>query len=324
MTRRPQTQNLMSADSSSSFVSRMRAKINRGDSWLTYDLGNLLPGQQLDENALEEFEDLLLSADLGVDVSQTISETLRAEVNAGRVKRVDQLQKLLRKTLIDLLKPCEEPLVIHDFIKPFVLMGVGVNGVGKTTTLGKIAAQLAQQGREVMLAAGDTYRAGAVKQLGQWAERGGVALMEQGQNADPASVIFDAFSAAKARGVDVLLADTAGRLHTQGGLMDELRKIKRVLQKQEAYAPHEVLLVVDATSGHNALQQAIQFHEAVGLTGLAITKLDGTARGGTVFAIAKRLGLPIRFIGVGEQLDDLGPFQAEAFVDALLSGNTPS
>lgn len=314
----------MSADPPSSFVSRMRAKINRGDSWLTYDLGNLLPGQQLDEQALEEFEDLLLSADLGVEVSQTISEALRAEVNSGRVKRVDQLQKLLRKTLIDLLKPCEEPLVIHDFIKPFVLMGVGVNGVGKTTTLGKIAAQLAQQGRSVMLAAGDTYRAGAVKQLAQWAERGGVALMEQGQNADPASVVFDAFSAAKARGVEVLLADTAGRLHTQGGLMDELRKIKRVLQKQEAYAPHEVLLVVDATSGHNALQQAIQFHEAVGLTGLAITKLDGTARGGTVFAIAKRLGLPIRFIGVGEQLDDLGPFQAEAFVDALLSGSTPA
>ena len=308
----------MSDAPSSGFVSRMRARINRGDSWLTYDLGNLLPGQQIDEAALEDFEDLLLSADLGVVVSQTICSTLKAEVHAGRVKRVDQLSKLLRQTLIDLLRPCEEPLQFHDFIKPFVLMGVGVNGVGKTTTLGKVAAQLANQGKSVMVAAGDTYRAGAVGQLARWAERGGVQIIEQGQNADPASVIFDAFSAARARGADVLLADTAGRLHTQAGLMDELRKIKRVLQKQDPYAPHEVLLVIDATAGNNALHQAVQFHEAVGLTGLAITKLDGTARGGTVFAIAQRLALPIRFIGVGEQLEDLGPFSAEAFVDALL------
>ena len=309
----------MSTDQGPGFIGRMRRQINRGDSWLTYDLGNLLPGQTIDDAALEDFEDLLLGADLGVDAAGLICERLRAEVNAGRVKKVEQLQKLLRDTLVGMLKPCEEPLQFHDFIKPFVLLGVGVNGVGKTTTLGKIAAQLVNDKRKVMLAAGDTYRAGAVSQLGQWAERSGVQIVDQGQNADPASVIFDAFSAAKARDVDVLLADTAGRLHTQTGLMDELRKIKRVLQKQDAYAPHEVLLVIDGTAGHNALQQAQQFHEAVGLTGLAITKLDGTARGGTIFAIAQRLALPIRYIGVGEQLEDLGPFSAEDFVDALLS-----
>lgn len=310
------------AEDTHGFVGRMRAKINRGDSWLTYDLANLLPGQQIDASALDDFEDLLLTADLGVSAAQKICDSLRNEVNAGRIKRADQLQKTLRDALISLLKPCEEPLVIHDFIRPFVIMGVGVNGVGKTTTLGKVAAQLASENKKVMVAAGDTYRAGAVKQLARWAERGGVQIIEQGQNADPASVVFDAFAAAKARGADVLLADTAGRLHTQAGLMDELRKIKRVLQKQEAYAPHEVLLVVDATAGHNALHQAVQFHEAIGLTGIAVTKLDGTARGGTIFAIAERLALPIRFIGVGEQLEDLGPFSAEAFVDALLSGGT--
>ncbi|MEN8719984.1 MAG: signal recognition particle-docking protein FtsY [Oceanococcaceae bacterium] len=311
----------MSADTSTGFVGRMRAKINRGDSWLTYDLANLLPGQVIDAAALDDFEDLLLSADLGVTASQKICDNLRNEVNAGRIKRADQLQKALRTTLIDLLRPCEEPLVFHDFIKPYVLMGVGVNGVGKTTTLGKIAAQLARSGKKVMVAAGDTYRAGAVNQLARWAERGGVQIVDQGQNADAASVIFDAYTAARARGADVLLADTAGRLHTQSGLMDELRKIKRVLQKQEAYAPHEMLMVVDATAGNNALHQAVQFHEAIGLTGLAVTKLDGTARGGTLFAIAERLALPIRYIGVGEQLDDLGPFSAEAYVDALLSGH---
>lgn len=308
----------MSAQNGPGFVGRMRSKINRGDSWLTYDLANLLPGQQIDAMALDDFEDLLLTADLGVSAAQKICDSLRNEVNAGRIKRADQLKKTLRNTLIGMLKPCEEPLVYHDFIKPFVLMGVGVNGVGKTTTLGKIAAQLSNEGKNVMVAAGDTYRAGAVNQLAKWAERSNVQIIDQGQNADPASVIFDAFAAAKARNADVLLADTAGRLHTQVGLMDELRKIKRVLQKQEAYAPHEVMLVVDATAGHNALHQAVQFHEAIGLTGLAITKLDGTARGGTVFAIAERLALPIRYIGVGEQLEDLGPFSAEAFVDALL------
>jgi len=311
----------MAAEHAPSFVGRMRAKINRGDTWLTYDLANLLPGQQIDAAALDDFEDLLLTADLGVTASQKICDALRNEVNAGRIKRADQLQKTLRDTLIGLLKPCEEPLVFHDFIKPFVLMGVGVNGVGKTTTLGKIAAQLAAEGKNVMVAAGDTYRAGAVNQLARWAERSNVQIVDQGQNADPASVVFDAFAAARARQVDVLLADTAGRLHTQTGLMEELRKIKRVLQKQDPYAPHEVMLVVDATAGNNALHQAVQFHEAVGLTGLAVTKLDGTARGGTLFAIAERLALPIRYIGVGEQLEDLGPFSAESFVDALLAGS---
>ncbi len=304
--------------SQASFMRRMRAQINRGDSWLTYDLGNLLPGEKIDEDALEKFEDLLIQADLGIEASTQVSDKLRAGINSGRIKRPDQLRAALREALVDLLAPCGIPLEIPEFIRPFVILAVGVNGVGKTTTLGKLGARFKQQGLSVMFAAGDTYRAGAVAQLETWAGKLDIPIISQGQNADPASVIFDAYTAAKARQVDVLIADTAGRLHTQGGLMEELRKVKRVMQKHDEFAPHELMIVVDATAGHNALKQALEFHEAVGLTGITLSKLDGTAKGGAIFAIAKRLSLPIRFIGVGEQTEDLGVFQAEQFVDALL------
>ncbi|WP_083561762.1 signal recognition particle-docking protein FtsY [Oceanococcus atlanticus] len=309
----------MSAQGTSTgFIGRMRAQINRGDSWLTYDLANLLPGEKIDEDALEDFEDLLIQADLGIEAASEVCEKLRGGINSGRIKRPDQLRKALHASLVELLSPSSIPLEIPEFIRPFVIMAVGVNGVGKTTTMGKIGARLKQQGLSVMFAAGDTYRAGAVAQLETWAEKVDIPIVGQGQNADPASVIFDAYSAAKARNVDVLIADTAGRLHTQGGLMEELRKIKRVMQKHDQFAPHELMIVVDATAGHNALKQALEFHEAVGLTGITLTKLDGTAKGGAIFAIAKRLALPIRFVGVGEQAEDLGVFDANEFVSALL------
>ena len=299
------------------FIGRMRAQLNKGDNWLTYDLANLMPGAGLDDDALEELEDRLLMADVGVEATTEVIDHLRAEANAGRIKTPEQLHKQLVGALSRIVAPCAVPLDIPDFIRPYILLVVGVNGAGKTTTIGKLAKRLQGEGKSVMLAAGDTFRAAAVNQLKTWGERNNVPVVAQGQDSDSASVIFDAVQAAKARDIDVIIADTAGRLHTQGHLMDELRKIKRVVQKHDAYAPHEVMLVVDATTGQNALSQAVQFHEAIGLTGITVTKLDGTARGGIVFAIAKRLGLPIRYIGVGEQADDLGIFDAEQFIRAL-------
>jgi len=299
------------------FITRLRAKLNKGDSWLTYDLANLLPGQGLDDDALEEIETRLLTADVGVEATMMIVDHLRAEANAGRIRNAEQLRKAITDVMGGILDPVSEPLDIPDFIRPYIILMVGVNGAGKTTTIGKLARRFQQEGKSVLLAAGDTFRAAAVDQLKTWCERNNVPVIAQGQNADSASVIYDAVQAAKGRGIDVVIADTAGRLHTQGHLMEELRKIKRVVQKHDAYAPHEVMLVVDATTGNNALNQAIQFHEAVGLTGITVTKLDGTARGGIVFAIAKRLGLPIRFVGVGESADDLGQFDARAFIAAM-------
>ncbi len=308
----------MSTESSSGgFIARLRTKINKGDSWLTYDLGNLLPGQGLDDDALEELETRLLTADVGVEATMAIVDHLRAEANAGRIRNTEQLRKAIANVMGGILAPVSEPLDIPEFIRPYIILMVGVNGAGKTTTIGKLARRFQQEGKSVMLAAGDTFRAAAVDQLKTWGERNNVPVIAQGQNADSASVIYDAVQAAKGRGIDVIIADTAGRLHTQGHLMEELRKIKRVVQKHDAYAPHEVMLVVDATTGNNALNQAVQFHEAVGLTGITVTKLDGTARGGIVFAIAKRLGLPIRFVGVGESAEDLGVFDAEAFIAAM-------
>ncbi|MEN8819993.1 MAG: signal recognition particle-docking protein FtsY [Abyssibacter sp.] len=307
----------MTGEDRGGFVTRLRAKINKGDSWLTYDLANLLPGQGLDDDALEELETRLLTSDVGVEATMAIVDHLRAEANAGRIRNADALRKAIAQVMGGLLEPVSQPLDIPDFIRPYIILMVGVNGAGKTTTIGKLARRLQQEGKSVMLAAGDTFRAAAVEQLKTWGERNQVPVVAQGQNADSASVIFDAVQAAKGRGIDVIIADTAGRLHTQGHLMEELRKIKRVVQKHDAYAPHEVMLVVDATTGNNALNQAVQFHEAVGLTGITVTKLDGTARGGIVFAIAKRLGLPIRFVGVGESAEDLGEFNAQAFINAM-------
>lgn len=289
-----------------------------GNSWLSRDLGSLFAGDLLKPDALEELETRLLMADAGIEATRWLLAKIEPEVAAGRMKTEKQLRDLLKKSLLELLLPIAEPLKIPTFIKPFVIFVAGVNGVGKTTSIGKLAARYRKDGKKVLLAAGDTFRAAAVEQLATWAERAQVPILSQGAGADSASVIYDAVSSAKARDFDIVLADTAGRLHTQNHLMDELRKIKRVLQKHDAYSPHEVLLVVDATTGQNALNQAIQFHEAIGLTGIAITKLDGTAKGGILLAIARRLSLPVRFVGLGEGIDDLEPFDAHAYVDALV------
>ena len=299
-------------------IGRMRAKLNRGDSWLTRDLGSLFSGDALADDAIEMLEERLLLADAGVEATSWLIEQLEKAVAAGRIKNQAQLRAALKQALLDWLQPVSEPLSIPPFIKPYILFVAGVNGVGKTTTIGKLASRLQAEGKNVLLAAGDTFRAAAVDQLKNWGERIKVPVISQGEGADPASVIFDAVEAAKARDIDVVIADTAGRLHTQSHLMDELRKIKRVVQKHDPYAPHEVMMVLDATTGGNALNQAVQFHEAIGLTGLTLTKLDGTAKGGIVLAIAKRLSLPIRYVGLGEGVDDLEVFEAGAFVDALI------
>ncbi|HET8881598.1 MAG TPA: signal recognition particle-docking protein FtsY [Solimonas sp.] len=306
------------SDSKAGLLRTLRARLNKGDSWLTRDLGTLFSADKLTPDALEEIETRLLLADAGVDATEWLMTRVRNEVNAGRVKNPQQLRATLKKALVELLAPVAKPLQMPPFIKPFILFVAGVNGVGKTTTIGKLAARYKGEGKRVLLAAGDTFRAAAVQQLQTWADRSGVPLLSQGEGADAASVIFDAVQSAKSRDFDLVIADTAGRLHTQSHLMDELRKIKRVVQKHDPYAPHEVLLVVDATTGGNALTQAIQFHEAIGLTGLVITKLDGTAKGGILLAIARRLALPVRFIGLGEALDDLQVFDAEAYADALI------
>ncbi len=299
-------------------VAKLRRKINRGDSWLSYDLGRLFSADKLGDDALEEIENRLLGADAGIEASTQIVSHLRNEVMAGRLRNTEELRRALHEALVTLLTPCEKPLVIPDHTRPFICMVAGVNGVGKTTTIGKLALRYQREGKKVILAAGDTFRAAAVNQLRTWAERAQVPLIAQEEGADSASVIFDAVQAAKARGADLVIADTAGRLHTQAHLMDELRKVKRVIQKQDGFAPHEVMLVVDATTGQNALNQALQFHEAIGLTGLTLTKLDGTAKGGILLAIARRLALPVRFIGVGEAPEDLEVFRAKDYSAALV------
>ncbi|MES2682771.1 MAG: signal recognition particle-docking protein FtsY [Pseudomonadota bacterium] len=304
-----------------SALAKFRAKLNKsvgGDSWLTRDMASLFAAEQLKPDALEELETRLLMADAGVEATQWLIERLDVQVRLGKIKTEAQLKAMLKAALLELLLPIAKPLLIPAFIKPYIIFVAGVNGVGKTTTIGKLAARFKREGRKVVLAAGDTFRAAAVEQLTHWGERAGVPVLSQGAGADSASVIFDAVQSAKARDFDLVIADTAGRLHTQTHLMDELRKVKRVLQKHDAYAPHEVLMVVDGTTGQNALNQAVQFHEAIGLTGLVITKLDGTAKGGILLAIARRLSLPVRFVGLGEGMDDLEPFDAEAYVEALI------
>jgi fused signal recognition particle receptor len=302
----------------SGLLSKLRSKLNQGDSWLTYDLGRLFTAEKLKEDAVEQLEERLLIADAGVEATAWLCERLAADIRASRVKTEPQLRAALKRALLELLEPIAKPLVIPPYIKPYVLFVAGVNGVGKTTTIGKLAARYKAEGRKVLIAAGDTFRAAAVEQLDTWAQRAGVPMISQGAGADSASVIYDAVTAAKSRDADLVICDTAGRLHTQSHLMEELRKIKRVVQKHDPFSPHEVMLVVDATTGQNALNQALQFHEAIGLTGITITKLDGTAKGGVLLAIARRLALPVRFIGVGEAIEDLMPFDAEAYVDALV------
>lgn len=273
---------------------------------------------RLDDDLLDEIETALLTADVGVAASTGLVEGLRKRMRAREFADAGALLAALREELVAMLLPVQVPLRIDPARKPFVLLTVGVNGVGKTTTIGKLARRYRDEGRSLMLAAGDTFRAAAVSQLQAWGERNGVAVVAQGQNADAASVAFDALQAATARGIDVLVVDTAGRLHTQQGLMAELGKIRRVLAKLDPDAPHEVLMVVDGTTGQNAVSQVRQFRAAVGVTGLVVTKLDGSAKGGVVFALAREFGLPIRYAGIGEQPEDLREFDAEAFVDALL------
>jgi len=281
--------------------------------------GGLFSGNpKLDDDLLDEVETALLTADVGVAATTTLVESLRKRMKAREFADAGALLAALRAELVAMLAPVARPLAIDRDARPFVLLTVGVNGVGKTTTIGKLARRFKDEGRGLMLAAGDTFRAAAVAQLQAWGERNGVTVIAQGQNADPASVAFDALQAARARGTEVLIADTAGRLHTQAGLMNELGKIKRVLQKLDPAAPHEVLMVIDGTTGQNALSQLHQFHAAVGVTGLVVTKLDGTAKGGVVFALAREFGIPIRYAGIGERPEDLRVFDAEAFVDALL------
>ncbi|MEJ2788794.1 MULTISPECIES: signal recognition particle-docking protein FtsY [unclassified Pseudoxanthomonas] len=273
---------------------------------------------RLDDDLLDEIETALLTADVGVPATTAIIEDLRKRMKEREFADAQALLKALRADLIALIAPVARPLVIDASRKPFVVLTIGVNGVGKTTTIGKLARRFKQDGHSLMLAAGDTFRAAAVAQLQTWGERNGVPVIAQGQDADPASVAFDALQSARSRGFDVLIADTAGRLHTQTGLMSELGKIRRVLGKIDDTAPHEVLMVIDGTTGQNALSQLRQFHAAVGVTGLVVTKLDGTAKGGVVFALAREFGIPIRYAGIGERLEDLRVFDAEAFVDALL------
>jgi len=304
---------------SQSFFKRLRSRLNRGDSWLTYDLANLAPGGEIDEGVLEELESLLVMADVGVDTTEQIIADLQKSLARKELKDIEALRKGLHRSLLGILEPVSVPLEISSQKGPFVILMVGVNGAGKTTTIGKLANRFKEQGLSVMLAAGDTFRAAAVEQLQAWGERNDVPVISQQPGADPAAVVFDAMDAARARNVDVLLADTAGRLQNQQGLMDELEKIKRIINRRDDSAPHEVMLVLDASQGQNALVQAQKFHEVLGLTGITVTKLDGSAKGGILLAIANQLQVPLRFIGIGESLGDMQPFSAEEFVNALLA-----
>ncbi len=299
--------------------SRLRQGLSRTSEILSTDVRDLVgAGRRIDDELLEELETQLLVADVGVEATQAIMADLNKRVSRKQLNDSDALFAALRENMLEILSPVSQPLTIPDGVRPYVLLVVGVNGAGKTTTIGKLAKRLQGQGASVMLAAGDTFRAAAVEQLQVWGERNGIPVIAQHTGADSASVVYDAVQAATSRGTDILIADTAGRLHTQSNLMEELKKVKRVIGKLDDTAPHEVLLVLDAGTGQNALSQAKQFQQAVGVSGIALTKLDGTAKGGIIFAIAKQMGLPIRFIGVGEGIDDLRAFDAEEFVDALL------
>ncbi|VXA91672.1 Signal recognition particle receptor FtsY [Pseudomonas sp. 8BK] len=302
------------------FLERLKQGLSKTSASLGEGMASLFLGKKaIDDDLLEDLETRLLTADVGVEATTAIIGNLTKRVARKELADSGALYKALQDELVALLKPVEQPLKIDSSKQPYVILVVGVNGAGKTTTIGKLAKKLQQDGKKVMLAAGDTFRAAAVEQLQVWGERNQIAVIAQHTGADSASVIFDAVQAAKSRGMDVLIADTAGRLHTKDNLMEELKKVRRVIGKLDDTAPHEVLLVLDAGTGQNAINQAKQFNQTVNLTGLALTKLDGTAKGGVIFALAKQFALPIRYIGVGEGIDDLRTFEADAFVQALFA-----
>ncbi|MGC9386975.1 MAG: signal recognition particle-docking protein FtsY [Hydrogenovibrio sp.] len=306
------------------FFTRLKNSLTKTRRNFTESLAALVLGRkEIDADLLDELEMILLTSDVGVEATDKIIHNLTEQVSRKELQNPEALIQALKSQLESLLEPVSHPLVIPDRTdrdnRPFVILMVGVNGVGKTTTIGKLAKKLQNEGKSVMLAAGDTFRAAAVEQLQTWGERNQVPVIAQKTGADSAAVIFDAIQSATAKNVDVLIADTAGRLHTQSNLMEELKKVVRVMQKVNPEAPHEVMLVLDAGTGQNALNQAGQFHDAVNLTGLTITKLDGTAKGGIVFALAEQLGIPVRFIGVGEAIDDLRPFKSDEFSEALFA-----
>ncbi|WP_085677924.1 MULTISPECIES: signal recognition particle-docking protein FtsY [unclassified Pseudomonas] len=302
------------------FFARLKQGLSKTSASIGEGMASLFLGKKvIDDDLLDEIETRLLTADVGVEATSAIVQNLTQKVARKQLADADALYKSLQEELAALLRPVEQPLKVEAQNKPYVILVVGVNGAGKTTTIGKLAKKLQLEGKKVMLAAGDTFRAAAVEQLQVWGERNQIPVIAQHTGADSASVIFDAVQAAKARGVDVLIADTAGRLHTKDNLMEELKKVRRVIGKLDAEAPHEVLLVLDAGTGQNAISQAKYFNQSVELTGLALTKLDGTAKGGVIFALAKQFNIPIRFIGVGEGIDDLRTFEAEPFVKALFA-----
>ena len=311
---------LATEQSKPGFFARLKQGLSKTSASIGEGMASLFLGKKvIDDDLLDEIETRLLTADVGVEATSAIVQNLTQKVARKQLADADALYKSLQEELAALLRPVEQPLKVQAQNKPYVILVVGVNGAGKTTTIGKLAKKLQLEGKKVMLAAGDTFRAAAVEQLQVWGERNQIPVIAQHTGADSASVIFDAVQAAKARGVDVLIADTAGRLHTQDNLMEELKKVRRVIGKLDDQAPHEVLLVLDAGTGQNAISQAKYFNQSVELTGLALTKLDGTAKGGVIFALAKQFKLPIRFIGVGEGIDDLRTFEAEPFVKALFA-----
>ncbi|HEX4044995.1 MAG TPA: signal recognition particle-docking protein FtsY [Gammaproteobacteria bacterium] len=304
--------------SNTSFFTRLKQGLTKTRQHLSNNISDLFLGKkELNADLLTQLETALLTADVGIATTEQLINTLTQKLARKELSNPQAALQCLRSEMQHILQPCEVPLTIAKEKKPFVLLVVGINGSGKTTTIGKLAHYYQQQGQQLMLAAGDTFRAAAIEQLQTWGTRNQVPVIAQHPGADTAAVIFDALSAAKARQIDLLIADTAGRLHTQTHLMAELQKVTRVLAKLDPTAPHETLIVLDASIGQNALNQVKQFHEAIGVTGIALTKLDGTAKGGIIFSIAKETGIPIRFIGVGEGINDLRPFQADKFIEAL-------
>lgn len=299
------------------FFDRLKEGLAKTKKSLIEKVDSIFKGREIDDVTLEELEETLISSDVGTRAASEVIGFLKDKARKGELKDYENIRNCLKEDMSDILgKP--QPLIISGR-KPFVILAVGVNGVGKTTTIGKLSNRFTAEGRSVLLAAGDTFRAAAIEQLEIWADRAGVQVVKHQSGSDPAAVAFDAIEAAKARNVDVVIVDTAGRLHTKSPLMDELKKVRRVIDKAMPGAPHETLLVIDATTGQNALRQAEMFNSAVGITGIALTKLDGTAKGGIVFAINKELGIPIRFIGVGEKVEDLRDFDPQEFVEALFS-----